>query len=166
MHLCTAQGNDSFPTKEDKSHCMQRAADALLSLLPGSERAFFNHTCSAMQGVPDPRTAGASDVQTPPRTILGSRSQQEPSPAADAEDVLYCRRCKAWLHCCNPSDLHRNQRELSLKAPSEKADQWLQHRRGLVLLPCQNDSRVSQTAAERNISLTNALNPKHPILSC
>lgn len=58
---------------------MQRAADALLSLLSGSERAFFNHTCSAMQGVSDPRTAGGSDIQptgtqTPPMTILGSES--------------------------------------------------------------------------------------------
>lgn len=64
---------------------MHRAADALLSLLPGSERAFFNRTCSAMQGVADPRMAGGSDVpptgtQTPPTTILGSQKHGRSHP--------------------------------------------------------------------------------------
>lgn len=45
------------------------------------------------------------------------------SLVADADDILYSRRHKTQLHCCNPSDLHRDKRELSLKALSEKAHQ-------------------------------------------
>lgn len=56
-------------------------------------------------------------------TGLGSKSSAG-SSVADA-DVLYSRRHEAPLLCCNPRGLHRDQRELSLKALSEKADQRL-----------------------------------------
>lgn len=99
-HFWIAQGNKSF---QDKTYCHAKSLQMHCWLW-------------------------GPDVLTGTPTLLTVWEQEysrRQSSVADADNILYSRNQEAQLHCCNSSDLHRDQRELCSKALSWKANHWL-----------------------------------------